>query len=113
MHPRAPLTALCVVLGCLVLLAPHGSLAASGEMRALPDSVRLPDAGGLTIAGARIVRSALTPAEASATVGFSVSLRMRDFAGLQARVASGSRIPASEMESAYLPLRSDYDRVAS
>jgi kumamolisin len=113
MHTRASLTAFCVALGCLGILAPHAFSAAAGEMRALPDSVRLPDAGGLTIAGARIVRTALTPAEASATVGFSVSLRMRDFAGLQARVASGSQVRASEMESDYLPLRADYDRVGA
>ncbi len=61
---------------------------------------------------ARIVR-ALTPAELAAPMGFSVSLRMRDFAGLQARIATGEQIPFAEMEARYLPLRSDYDRVGA
>jgi kumamolisin len=59
------------------------------------------------------VRAALTPAELSAPMKFSVSLRMRDFPGLQARIASGARVPAAEMEANYLPLRGDYDRVAA
>jgi kumamolisin len=38
---------------------------------------------------------------------------MRDFAGLQARIAAGEKIPQAEMEARYLPLRSDYDRLAA
>jgi len=74
--------------------------------------VRLPDPGGRTIGSARIVR-ALTADELAAPLSFSVSLRMRDFAGLEARLAAGGQVPFQEMEERYLPLRSDYARVAS
>ena len=110
---HVPLPAAWIVLGCLGILAPHALAATASDMRVLEDSVRLPDPGGLTIGKARVVRSVLTPAELAATVAFSVSLRMRDFAGLQARIATGARVGAAQMESTYLPLRSDYDRVAS
>jgi kumamolisin len=87
--------------------------AAGGDARALAGSVRLPDAGGLTIGSARIVRTELTPAELSAPLSFSVTLRMRDFEGLRARVAAGGRVPEEEMEARYRPLRADYERVAA
>jgi kumamolisin len=61
---------------------------------------------------ARVVR-APTADELAAPMRFSVSLRMRDFAGLQARIAAGEKIPQAEMEARYLPLRSDYDRLSA
>ena len=75
-------------------------------------SVRLPDAGGQTIGSARILREP-TADELAAPMAFSVALRMRDFAGLQARVAAGEQIPFAEMEERYLPLRPDYDRLVA
>jgi kumamolisin len=75
-------------------------------------SVRKPDASG-QIGTARVVRTTLTAEELGAPVSFSVSLRMRDLAGLQARVAAGETIPFAELESRYLPLASDYARVAA
>jgi kumamolisin len=75
--------------------------------------VRLPDPGGQTIGGAVIVRTTLTPAELAEPMLFSVTLSMRDFAGLEARIAAGEKIPWAEMEARYLPLSSDYERVAS
>ncbi|HEY1793201.1 MAG TPA: S53 family peptidase [Opitutaceae bacterium] len=75
-------------------------------------SVRTPDSGGQTIGRARIVR-ALTAGELAAPMTFSVTLRMRDFAGLEARLASGEQISAAEMEARYLPLRTDYSRVSN
>jgi len=102
----------CALLAIVLVLAP----VAAGEVvpgaRAIAGSVRGPDAGGLTIGSARIVRVVLTPDELAAPVHFSVTLRMRDFAGLQARIASGEHVPAQEMEARYLPLPSDFDRVA-
>jgi kumamolisin len=82
-------------------------------MRVVEGTVRLPDPGGRTIGRALIVRAALTPAEFAAPIAFSVSLRMRDLAGLEARVASGALVPAAQMEADYLPLRGDYARVAA
>ncbi len=108
-----PNAAACIVCGCLGILSPHVSRASGIGPGVLEGSVRLPEADGLTIGSARIIRSALTPAELSATMSFSVTLRMRDFAGLQARVASGQLVPRSEMEARYLPLLADYDRVAA
>ena len=75
-------------------------------------TVRTPDAAGAAVGSARIVRQ-LSSAELSATVRFSVSLKMRDLAGLQARIGRGELVPAAEMESTYLPLRSDYERLSS
>jgi subtilase family serine protease len=44
---------------------------------------------------------------------FSVSLRMRNFDELEARIQAGDKISAAEMEARYLPLQSDYDRTAA
>jgi len=92
---------------------PEASASALPAQGTVAGSVRTPDAGGLTIGRARIVRSVLTGAELAAPMSFSVSLQMRDFAGLQARIAAGEPVTSGEMEARYLPLRSDYDRVAS
>jgi kumamolisin len=81
-------------------------------MGVVDGAVRMPDVSGRTIGAARIVRTTLTPAEWDAPMPFSVSLRMRDLAGLQARVAAGETIPFAELEARYLPLASDYARVA-
>jgi kumamolisin len=61
---------------------------------------------------ARIVR-ALTPGELAAPMAFSVALRMRDLAGLQARIAEGQQVAMPELEERYLPSRADYERVAA
>jgi kumamolisin len=78
----------------------------------IPGSVRVPDAGGRAIGGARINRTVLTAQELATPMRISVTLPMRDFAGLEARLATGEQVPAAEMEARYLPLRSDYARVA-
>lgn len=82
-------------------------------MRVVPGSVRLPDPGGRSIGRALIVRTDLTAGEFAGPLPFSVSLRMRDFQGLEARVASGSLVPSAQMERDYLPLESDYQRVSA
>lgn len=110
-HPRLALAVLAVS-GLLVPPCKADS-AAHPDARVVEGAVRLPDAGGRTLGSARIVRTALTPAELSESFPFSVTLRMRDFAELQARVASGGRVPAAQMEAKYLPLRGDYERVGA
>jgi kumamolisin len=110
LDPRPTLAGLALA-GLILLPCEAAGSAAHPDTRIVEGTVRLPDAGGQTLGGARIVRAALTPAELGAPFPFSVTLRMRDFAGLQARVASGGRVPAAEMEERYLPLRADYERV--
>jgi kumamolisin len=112
MLPRLSAVAACFAMMGLVFSATIATAATTVEMQVLTGSVRLPDSAGGTIGRARIVR-ALTPDELAAPMAFSVSLRMRDFAGLEARLEAGEQVPSGEMEARYLPLRSDYDRVAS
>jgi kumamolisin len=102
---------LLATLAVSVLMLPAAASAA--DARALPGSVRLPDSNGVTLGSASIVRRTLTAAELAQPMSFSVTLRMRDFQGLQARIASGARIPQAEMEANYLPLRADYERVGA
>jgi kumamolisin len=112
MLSRPKSAAACLTLAVLAFAASHALAATAADTRVLSGSVRLPDPGGQTMGKARIVRS-LTPDELAAPLELSISLRMRDFAGLQARIAAGEQIPFPEMEARYLPLRSDYDRVTS
>ena len=111
------LTGARTAAACLVLAGlgtPHFLAAATAaEARVLAGSVRLPETGGRTLGRDTIVRAALTPGELSAPLLFSVTLRMRDFDGLRARIASGGRVGGAEMEARYLPTRADYDRVAA
>jgi kumamolisin len=114
MNPRYGPGARSLAAAVLLLAAaPPPARASSAGFEALPGSVRLPEADGVTIGNGRIVRRQLTPGELSAPLRFSVTLRMRDLEGLQDRIASGGRVPASDMEAEYLPLRADYDRVAA
>ena len=57
-----------------------------------------------------VVRSQLTDAEMEATIDFSIALKMRNFAELQQRVASGEGIPLDEMRAKYFPLDADLDK---
>ncbi len=109
MGPRT--AAACLVLAGLV--APAFAAPSGVAARALADSVRLPDPGGLTIGRAQIVRRALTPAELSAPLSISVTLRMRGLDELRGRVAAGEKVGEAQMEATYRPLRADYDRVAA
>lgn len=59
------------------------------------------------------VREILTASESSEALDFVISLRMRDFDGLQALISSARIVPRAEMERSYLPLKADYDRVSS
>lgn len=86
----------------LVLIAaaalPGGLLAAAPAVE-LPGSVRpLPAA-----------RRGAPPGDLA--LPFAVTLRMRDFLGLQARVARGELVSRAELEARYLPLERDYAAV--
>ncbi len=84
----------------------------SDGRRILSESVRLlfPAPPGTT--DSNVVRTSLTAEESAAAMPISVALKMRDFAGLQARIAAGERISWQEMEARYRPLKSDYEKVA-
>jgi kumamolisin len=110
LRPKAAAAGL--ILAGLAFLIPKAPGASAVQARVVAGSVRLPDPGGQTIGSARILRDP-TAGELAAPMAFSVSLRMRDFAGLQARIAAGEQIPFAEMEERYLPLRSDYDRLVA
>jgi sugar lactone lactonase YvrE len=55
------------------------------------------------------VRTTLAADETAAPMEIEVSLRMRNFAELQARVAHGEIIPRAEMAAKYFPLPADYE----
>jgi sugar lactone lactonase YvrE len=64
-------------------------------------------------AGWHIVRRQLTDAELAAPIDFRISLKMRDLAGLQARIQAGQQVSQAEMEARYLPAKSDYDNLVA
>jgi kumamolisin len=112
MIPRPTAAAAWSFLAALAFLSPSAPAATAPGARLVTGSVRTPDPGGQTIGQARIVR-ALTADELAAPMPFSVSLVMRDFQGLQARLAAGEQISPAEMEARYLPLQSDFDRLSA
>ena len=63
-------------------------------------------------ASATLVRSELTPAEAQATLDFSVALKMHNFAELQERTSKGQTISLDEIASKYYPTAADYKKIA-
>jgi kumamolisin len=107
-HPAA-----CLIAALLCMAPAPGAASAAAPTRLLLDSVVPADQAGTAVGGARIIRPELTTAELLEAMPFAVVLAMRDPAGLQARVAAGERVPWTELEEKYLPLRGDYDRVSA
>ncbi len=66
-----------------------------------------------TIKGARITRSVLKPEELRAQMHVVVAMEMRNAVEFHTRIDGGAKISKSELESRYLPLQSDYDRVSA
>ena len=60
---------------------------------------------------ATLVRSELVPAEAQATLDFSIALKMHNFTELQERTRKGQTISLDEMASKYYPTSVDYKKV--
>lgn len=91
--------------------------AANSGQSVLNNSVRevpmAPQTGAIDPHRAFIFRKNLSSAESDAVMEFGVALKMRNFAELQARVASGEIISAQEMAAKYDPLETDYLKVAS
>ena len=106
--------ALAAALPLAGLLTPVSGASdpATGAYRRFADSIV---AVPISAPGSRphLGRENLTAAELAEQLDFSVSLQMRDFDGLEARIASGQKIAQAEMEANYLPSKTDYDRVAA
>jgi hypothetical protein len=58
-----------------------------------------------------ISRTTLSADETAAPMTFEVALRMRNFDGLQARIARGEQVSDAEKQALYFPLVADHDRV--
>jgi kumamolisin len=86
-------------------VTPRPRVVLDGSIVAIP--------GNATATRAHIVRTQLRADESAVSLDIVVSLRMRAFGELEARIQEGQRIPHPEMEAKYLPLESDYERVAS
>lgn len=92
-----------LLAAALLLLAPVSARPAQTEERvAFANSI-----GALPAKAAPTVRP-LAVGETAAAINFNISLKMRNFAHLQERVARGETIPAAELDAAYLPLPNDY-----
>ena len=88
------------------------SAAPSGPGVRFADSVKIVR-GDAPAGNAIRVREQLTESESAASLNFVVSLRMRNFDRFQTVLQSGGTVTKAEMEADYLPLKRDYDRVAS
>jgi hypothetical protein len=65
-----------------------------------------------SVPGPRQSRAELTAAESATPLDFVVTLRMRNYDEFQAILQSGRTVSPADMEARFLPLKSDYDRVA-
>jgi len=101
----------------LLALVPRLGAATNGARAAMPESIREVPAATVTTgfqpnlvgaAGPSVTRTNLLRAELDATMPFNVSLKMRNFAELEARVARGEVIDPAEMAARYWPLPEDY-----
>ncbi len=117
-HPSGLLTSginlgrrLAVLALTLALPGLSGAIPGGPRVEFKESMVPAPASGAQS--GPRIVRRTLTPAEMAEQVDLVVSLRMRDFADFESRIQSGQAVSGPELEARYLPLRADYDRVAS
>lgn len=103
-----------VVLAFLAIVANAKAVEAPAGRISLPDSIRdVPASAPTGAITPHIARSSLTIAELNTPMEFSLSLKMRNFADLQARLARGELISPAEMAAKYWPLQSDYDAVAN
>ena len=105
---RFLLALILVLTGVGLLLGTAPSARASSEGRkAFSNSLKPMPA---TVSGASTA-AVTSNADVAETVEFQVSLKMRDFPKLLARLATGERIPQAEMAARYYPLASDVKTV--
>ncbi len=106
---------LLVLLGLLALPPALRAISASDPRIALPGSIHPVPATtpvGASTATPHVARSTLLASEYGSTMQFQLSLKMRNFAELQARLANGEIISPAEMEERYWPLPADYTAAA-
>ena len=108
----------CACTGIVPLLLTFSSIgaeAAGSAQVVLDDSIRLVQEAPAGVPADShkpfISRTTLKPGESAAKMTFEVSLKMRNFAQLQARVTKGEHISLQEMAAKYEPLPSDYQAV--
>ena len=90
------------------IVQPTGRTTFTGSIRkAAPPGSQIPSASSATL-----LPNELTQAQTEATVEFSIPLKMRDFSGLQERLAKLEIISPDEMKSSYDPTPADYKVVA-
>ncbi|HTB63462.1 MAG TPA: hypothetical protein VK737_07720, partial [Opitutales bacterium] len=117
-----------VIIALLLVLSPQlGAVAVSGNIvtpvpksagtprtmlrnsiKEVPTGTQPAVAGQQTSTSPRVSRTELTAQEANAPMPFNVSLKMRNYAELQARLAQGEVIDPAEMAQKYWPLPQDY-----
>jgi Pro-kumamolisin, activation domain len=88
------------------------SVPANSELQTLTGSINIVPAEKLATGAPTVVRQDLTEAEEQASLDFSVSLKMRNFAELQQRIGNGEIISPEEMTSRFYAATEDYQAVA-
>jgi kumamolisin len=58
-------------------------------------------------------RSVLKSNHLAQKIKFTVAMKLRNYEGMQARIARGGKIPRAELERLYLPLKTDYDAMVA
>ena len=108
-----------MMAGGLGARAANAPAAPSGATVEMTDSIVTVSTIAPTIAGGAnngtpfVSRTVLTTAEANATMEIEVSLKMRNFADLQARIGRGETIPAGVVAQNYEPTAADYQTVVN
>lgn len=104
-----------LILSTLLMLGPLPCLAAANPLlRVFSGSIKeIPEKDEAAPNRAHLLRHTLTSEEEAAPMQVEVGLKMRNFAELQARVASGEIIPREEMAAKYFPLAADYEAMAA
>jgi hypothetical protein len=99
---------LSLALGC----APVWAATPQQARTSFPGSLKALSVQASATPGApAITRTVLTLGERAAGMTFEVALRMRNFDGMQARIARGELISDGEKQAKYFPLSADHDRV--
>jgi kumamolisin len=111
---KTAIVSILILCAGLFSASAQSAPAQDGETRLLTDSLgpMAPRATQLTRAPA-VVRKDLTESERQAPLDISISLKMRNFAELQQRIANGEIIPAEEMETRYYPTAADCQMVVN
>ena len=112
MIKKAPALLCAIVLAAIAGVPQSLADTAGAGRQSFAGSIReLGSVPGAAASRPQVTRIALSDAERGATMTFEVALRMRDLAGLQARVAAGEILTPAQMQQQYAPLAADYERV--